>query len=463
MTRPLDSRLREILREGRPRSGSVVPPQSGSEVNPHPAIDNRQPESHPQSTLAARAADALDGDVVETAKGAFLVVDRFYPLEHAHGLSRVGDWGGLSLTSRDELAIVGGLSSPLEGETRSLLFVDLETTGLAGGAGTYAFLVGCAYFEAHGFRTVQYFLPGYQHERPLLDAVESLVRRSAGLVSFNGKSFDVPVLETRYQFNRMAPPFEGLAHVDMLHVARRFWRAAPASPYSWPESDSCRLTTLERVLFGVRRVGDVPGMDIPSRYFDFMRSGDARPLLPVLEHNRLDLLSLAALTVRAVTTLASAPDGCRTARESLAAGRVLERAGRLDIATRCYEDAVRRAGSERGADAGWARAEALRALALRHRREGRHERAAEAWQAIADDRQVAPVLRREALEALAIHFEHRARNLDEARHFAERSLAERIGTLSMERGRHRLARLDRKLTGRAVGPGGPDPTLLLQD
>jgi hypothetical protein len=142
---------------------------------------------------------------------------------------------------------------------------------------------------------------------------------------------------------------------------------------------------------------------------------------------------------------------------------VLERAGRLDIAMRCYEDAVRRAGSERGADAGWARTEALRALALRHRREGRHDHAAEAWLAIANDRHVSPVVRREALEALAIHFEHRARDLDEARRFAERSLAERIGTLGMDRGRHRLARLDRKLAGRAVGPGGPDPTLLLQD
>ena len=104
------------------------------------------------------------------------------------------------------------------------------------------------------------------------------MRRSAALVSYNGKSFDVPVLETRYQFNRMAPPFEGLRARG--HAARRATllarRAGLAGP--WPDSDSCRLTTLERVLFGVRRVGDVPGMDIPSRYFDFMRSGDAPPL-----------------------------------------------------------------------------------------------------------------------------------------------------------------------------------------
>ena len=132
-----------------------------------------------------------------------------------------------------------------------LLFVDLETTGLAGGAGTYAFLVGCAFFEPHGFRIRQYFLGAFQHERTLLNEVDGLVRRSAGLVSYNGKSFDVPVLETRYHFNRLAPPFEGFAHVDMLHVARRFWRSAPAAPGAWPDTDSCRLSALERV--AVRR------------------------------------------------------------------------------------------------------------------------------------------------------------------------------------------------------------------
>ena len=293
MTRPLDSRLREILRERRLHPASALSPRSGSEINPQPAIDNPQfATDHPQSatrnsqsTLAERAADALDGDVVETARGAFLVVDRFYPLDHSHGLSRVGDWGGLSLTSRDELAMVGGLSSPLDGETRSLLFVDLETTGLAGGAGTYAFLVGCAYFEAHGFRTVQYFLPGYQHERPLLDA--SGPRAAIGaLVSFNGKSFDVPY-SRRISVRPDGAAFEG-SRTWACCISATSRRAAPASRHLVADSDSCRLT-LERVLFGVRRVGDVPAWT-SHRAADFMRGGGARPL-PML--NTIDWTPLA--------------------------------------------------------------------------------------------------------------------------------------------------------------------------
>ena len=347
------------------------------------------------------------------------------------------------------------MPEPLDRAPRALLFVDLETTGLAGGAGTYAFLVGCAFFEPHGFRIRQYFLPGYQHERRLLAEVEALVRGSAALVSYNGKSFDVPVLETRYQFNRLAPPFDGISHVDMLHPARRFWRGMGASPGAWPETDSCRLSVLERTLFGVRRIGDVPGHEIPGRYFDFMRSGDASPLEPVLEHNRLDLISLAALTARAVRLLAGAPASSASARESLGAGRLLERADRLDdrrdLLPRCGRAGAVRARARRRPGrapmryARWPCGAAATAGTIRP---------PSAWQAIADDRRAPAGIRREALEALAIHFEHRARDLDQARRFAQLSLAERVGTQMMQDGRHRLARLDRKLR-RVPSPMGP--------
>jgi uncharacterized protein YprB with RNaseH-like and TPR domain len=447
MTMSLESRLREIMRQGAQGAQGAQGGQGTS----------------PSGSRVSQAADVFDGDILQTSSGACVVVDRFYPADHCHGLVRIGDVPGRALAAQEELSLIGGEPEPLDREPRALLFVDLETTGLAGGAGTYAFLVGCAYFEPHGFRIRQYFLPGYQHERPLLDAVEGLVRASAGLVSYNGKSFDVPVLETRYQFNRLAPPFEGMAHVDMLHVARRFWRAAPAGPGAWPDTDSCRLAALERILFGVRRVGDVGGYEIPSRYFDFMRTGNAVPLLPVLEHNRLDLLSLAMMTARALHVLRLAPEGCTSARESLAAGRLLDRGGRGELAMRCFEDAVERARHERGGEAGLVRAEALHSLALHLRRQGRYDDAAVRWHALVSERRSSPAVRREALEALAIHYEHRQTDLDEARRFAALSLAERVGTSGMEAGRHRVARLDRKLAVRTKGPEEPGPFLFLQD
>jgi uncharacterized protein YprB with RNaseH-like and TPR domain len=442
MSSRLEHRLREILRDRRQASmpgADLVSTAIGPPARPAPCGTSTSADSRLRS-----AADALGGEVVERDGGAVIVVDRFYPADHRHGLLRIGDVPGRTLAMADELALIGGLPEPLDGPARALLFVDLETTGLAGGAGTYAFLVGCGFFEPHGFRVRQYVMPAYQHERPLLAEVEALVRTSAGLVSYNGKSFDVPVLETRYQFNRLRPPFDGLAHVDMLHTARRFWRGAPMAAGAWPETDSCRLATLERTLFGVRRLGDVPGFEIPARYFGFMRSGDAAPLEPVLEHNRLDLVSLAALTARALQLLKDAPRASCAARESLGAGHLFDRAGRPDTAATCYEDAVARAARERGPDVPAVRAEALWALARLARRSGRHGDAACAWQAVVDDRRAPAAVRREALEALAIHYEHRARDLEEARRFAALSLAERVGTRWMECGRHRLSRIERK-------------------
>ena len=172
----------------------------------------------------------------------------------------------------------------------------------------------------------------------------------------------------------------------MLHPARRFWRGAGASPGAWPETDSCRLSVLERTLFGVRRIGDVPGHEIPGALLRLhaIRRRLAARAGPRAQPARPDFARRAHRPCRA-------PAGRRarsssSARESLGAGRLLERGDRLEAAESCYRDAAERARYERGPDAAGTRADALRALAVRCRRDGRHEHAAEAWQAIAGDR-----------------------------------------------------------------------------
>ena len=173
------------------------------------------------------------------------------------------------------------------------VFLDLETTGLSGGAGTYAFLVGCACFADDGsFVVRQHLMISPAGEPAMLRAVSAELEAAGALVSFNGKSFDAPMLETRYLFHRLPWPAGGLAHVDALHPSRHFWG----------DAGGCSLTVLESQVLGARRTGDVSGMEIPARYFQFLRTGDARPLEAVLEHNRLDLLSLAGLTSRLLAT-----------------------------------------------------------------------------------------------------------------------------------------------------------------
>src|SRR5205823_3028320 len=325
-----------------------------------------------------------------------------------------------------------------------------------GGAGTVAFLVGCGWFDMGAFQVRQFLLTSYSAERALLSAVADCVDATSLLVSYNGKTFDVPVMETRWMCRRMPMPLESVRHFDMLHSARRLWRTRANG--SEDDESGCRLSTLERVLCDVSRVGDVPGMEIPTRYFRFLRTGDARPLEPVLEHNRIDLVSLAAVTAHALRLVEDGTDRCRDAAEALGLGKVFERAGSCDRALACFERAA--ADEESHIDV---RAEAIYRVGLRLRRERRFDEAAAVWRRLLELKQgrfgrrsplLAP-LRQFAVEALAIHHEHRARDYEGAKEFTLQLLDEHDAEESRpkaakfrvkaEATRHRLARLEKKI------------------
>ena len=400
-----------------------------------------------------RVADVLGGRVVTNGYGRALVIERRYESDRFHGTRRVGDCdvpdGDLlrlldpGLPPRDPAAGAGGTS---DDEARTL-FVDLETTGLSGGAGTVAFLVGVGWFDLGAFQVRQFLLTSYATERALLCAVAECFDAAALLVTYNGKTFDVPVMETRWLFHRMPLPLESVRHFDMLHPARRLWRNRVGGEASTDlgEAGGCRLGTLERVLCDVNRVGDVPGMEIPSRYFRFLRTGDARPLEPVLEHNRLDLISLAAVAARAVELVEHGSERCRDAAEALALGKVYERAGSIGSALDCYG----RAAGDRRAPVDVA-GEALYRRGVRLRRERRFEEAAATWRGILELKgrtEVLRSLRQYATEALAVHHEHREKNYEDARDLALTLLDDETFE-QRDRARHRIARLDRKLAAR---------------
>ena len=335
-----------------------------------------------------------------------------------------------------------------------LLFLDLETTGLAGGAGTYAFLVGCGWFEGAAFRVRQFFLSSYAAERGLLDDVAETMGAAGALVTYNGKTFDLPLIDTRFLFHRMQASFNNLPHLDMLHPARRLWRSQ--SPVDSPveageRRATCGLTLVEQAVLGHVRKGDVPGFEIPSRYFHYVRTGDARPLDVVLEHNRLDLLALAMLTARAARLLEEGAAGARTAREALGLGRLYERGGMPAEARACFVRAA-----ELDADPP-TRAEALRAYGVLCRRERRYADAADTWRRMLVLRGCPPRLAQEATDALAVHHEHRLRDLHAARQFAMQALQFTISPARVEAVRHRLTRIDRKLACPEQGRRGSPP------
>ncbi len=403
------------------RLRGIVQPVGGSRKQDPPCEVNDQESSRPLSGRMD-AASILDGEWRQAGSHRFLIVDRSYAPGHRHGSVSIAD----SLPPREGWARLGLLAGKSCGGR--LLFVDLETTGIAGGAGSYAFLVGCGWFDGGRFHVRQFLLSSFASERALLEAVTDVAGAVDAVVTYNGKSFDLPLIETRYSLNRLATPFADMPHVDMLHHARRLWHS---------DDDGHRLSSLETSLLGHEREGDVSGFEIPARYFRYVHTGDPRPLAAVLEHNRLDLLSLALLTSRAAQLLDDGVASASTPREALGMGRLYERAGMVGDALACFA---------RASDMGPGRlAEALHAHAVLLRRLRRYEAAAVAWQRLLDLNECPPRLEREAAEALAVHHEHRLRSLPSARRLAMRSLLLDMTRARREAIEHRVARLDRKL------------------
>lgn len=234
----------------------------------------------PASPKPRRAAgvgiEAVEpGTLLGSPRGEFFVVERFYDDPSLHALQQ-----RCPIQPTTYLPDAG----PVEAE--EIAFLDTETTGLAGGTGTHVFLVGLGFFRDDRFVLRQFFMRHPGEEVAMLDALQETLARFRMLVTFNGRSFDWPLIETRFLIHGYRPRFD-FEHFDVLHPARRVWKH---------RLDSCSLGSLEASLFGVIRTEDVPGFLIPQLYFDYLRDGDARRLRPVFAHNREDIVTMARLT-----------------------------------------------------------------------------------------------------------------------------------------------------------------------
>lgn len=224
-----------------------------------------------------------EGQVVSNEWGEHFQCERLYASHQRHGSA---DIGALCELPHDLFTALGG-GEINHAPPERWAFLDTETTGLAGGSGTYAFLIGIGRITPEGFRVRQFFMREYSEERSLLAALNEHLNNFDVLITYNGRSYDQPLLETRYRMTRSKPPFASLAHLDLLYGARRLWKL---------RLESCRLVQLEQQILGYEREGDVPGELIPFLYFEYLRSREAWRLRPVFHHNSLDILTLACLT-----------------------------------------------------------------------------------------------------------------------------------------------------------------------
>ena len=292
------------------------------------------------------------------------------------------------------------------------LFLDTETTGLAGGSGTYAFLVGIAWWEDGGLEIEQFFLRDYNEERALLLALRERIAEHPVVVTFNGKSFDWPLLETRYRMSRKISVPTLRAHLDFLHPARNLWRL---------RLGSVRLSELERHVLGWDRGADLLSSLIPQIYFDFLRGGPPERLIPILNHNQMDLRGLAALSSRILSLLSDAETLGQDGLEVFGVSRICEKRGEHTRARNLYEKSIASilpTETDRAA---------RRSLARIAKRQGDFNLACELWKdALGNSRHGY-----EAYEQLAIFYEHRVRNPDQARQIVQQALHELLRAIQV--------------------------------
>ena len=422
------SSLRERLRRVRGEAAAAAGPDAATEPSrTRPSLTERlkrlgaaranAPEPTPArpSVAAPTPERAHDEAALAAALGAECL---------APGVLRVTQSRALALAHgrcalHPDPAAVTLLQPDAPADPAGWVALDTETSGLAGGTGTWVFVVGLARWRARRLELVQYLLTRLDAEGALLAQVAADLAAAELLLSYNGKTFDLPLLAARLRLARLADTAADLPHLDLLHPVRRAFGGV------WPD---CRLASVERCLLGHEHADDLPGAEAPAAWLEWLRRGDGGRLGAVLAHNRADLLSVAALPAR-LAAVHRAPD--------VHGGDVL-RIARWRLA----------AGDSAGARQLLAAAAALdgpaqHLLARLHLRAGDWRAAVSLWEPLADDGDVA------ALEALAKYYEHRAKDPRQALAYA-RALPAGPDT------EHRC----RRLLDKALGNLGPHPDLI---
>jgi len=317
------------------------------------------------------------------------------------------------------------------------LFLDTETTGLAGGTGTYAFLIGLAWWDAGALQVEQFFMRDFGEEHAILHEVAARIAERPVLVTFNGKAFDWPLLENRFTMTRSIAVPRLAAHLDLLHPARALWKL---------RLGSVRLVELERQVLDAARLGwhrqdDVLAALIPQHYFDYLRGGPAEPLAAVVRHNQMDLRGLAALVGKIDALLASDEECDAESLDLFGLSRYLQRRGESQRAHSACTQAID-LGLPKEYDQ-----QARRELALLAKRRGEHDKAAALWhELVKDERNGA-----HACEQLTVYYERRRRDLERALEFAKLGIAKvrRARALLLNRhGAHGSLRTEQRLAAR---------------
>jgi uncharacterized protein YprB with RNaseH-like and TPR domain len=368
--------------------------------------------------------EVVSGKFISTPFGESFIRENYFPRDYRCGEVELFQIFQSSARTISNLARDDRLK---EIDIDKTVFLDTETTGLAGGAGTYIFLVGVGYFEGDQFCVRQYFMRDYNEERALLSALNDLLANFKAVVTYNGKTFDLPLMESRYIMSGMKMSLEDPYHFDLLYPARRLWKR---------RLESCSLSTVERDILGVIRENDVPGYLVPEIYFRYLKTKDARALKQVFEHNLQDIISLVALVSRMCVLLEDPLNNTEYGIDIFSIGKIFDEERKYEQSTHYYSEALKHNLAEEET------LEILRLTSFAHKRQGKWKEAEEIWKEIIKK---SPEFIYYPYEELAKYYEHHLKNYQKAETVVEEALNIEENIFQREKLQYRLNRIKGKL------------------
>lgn len=387
-------------------------------------INQSQKEKNLKTVEAeVKIEEVVSGKFISTPFGDSFIRENYFPRDYKCGEVELFHIFQSSAKTISSLARDDRLK---EIDINKTVFLDTETTGLAGGAGTYVFLVGVGYFEGDQFCVRQYFMRDYNEERALLSALNELLSNFKAVVTYNGKTFDLPLMESRYIMSGMKMSLKDPYHFDLLYPARRLWKR---------RLENCSLSTVERDILGVIRDDDVPGYLIPEIYFSYLRTKDARALKQVFEHNLQDILSLVALVSRMCFLVEDPLNNTEYGMDIFSIGKMFDEEKKYGQSTRYYAEALKHNLAEGEI------LEILRLSSFAYKRQGKWEEAEEIWREIIER---SPEFVYYPYEELAKYYEHYLKDYQKAETVVEEALNIEENIFLREKLQYRLNRIKRK-------------------
>jgi uncharacterized protein YprB with RNaseH-like and TPR domain len=393
----------------------------------------------PKTKSSYGVESVVPGAFHPTPRGDVFIVEQVFAADYRHGNSPIACASPLALIS--QWANDPRLS---EIQLSRFAFLDTETSGLSGGTGTYAFMIGIGRFVGDQFVLQQFFMRDPAEEPAMLEAVSDFLAPAQALVTFNGKAFDAPLLTTRFRLHHIPVPYKDYAHLDLLPLARRLWR---------DRLESRALKYLEEHILGLTRsIQEVQGYEVPWLYFDYLRTGDARPLGGVFYHNAMDVVAMAALLTHVNEMIQNPYEGCvEHGLDFIALGKLFEDLGHWDEAARLFERGLELTHSAHPSGAGQGLTEAdfgvaVKRLSILQKKRGDFSEALRLWEAAAAHGHIYAHIE------MAKYYEHKCRDVKSAlkwtrsalEHVQEADLPTYVRKHWLEEIAHRLERLERK-------------------